>query len=188
MISIVTKLFEKFAVNSDFAYKVCKLYYKNIVNEEIDLASISPGDRVLLIGGGSIPCTAIEFAKRTQADIEVIDIDFKAVENAKNLVDKKGFNSRINIRLADGKKIDPKNYDVIHIAMQVKPKESVLRHILDKSDSGLKVIVREPRSYLKSFYSNISKSFLKNYSLELREHAFRSLTSMDRVKLLIKRG
>ena len=55
MISIYTKWIERRFCKYEPLIKLCRLYYRDIVKEEIEAANIRSWDKILCIGGGSIP-------------------------------------------------------------------------------------------------------------------------------------
>lgn len=187
MIKRFTKSFEKILFSSDRLVCIYDLYYKNIVKREIDIARIKNSDRVLIIGGGAIPSTAINIARNTKAMVDVIDIDMEAVEKSRKLIKRLNLEDKINIDLKDALKVDSKNYDVIHVALQVTPKEEVINNVWDKSKKGSRMLIRQPKKLLKRFYSNISEEFLNreriNYEISLEN---KGLNTMDNLLLIIK--
>ncbi|MBU5438981.1 hypothetical protein KQI42_13215 [Tissierella sp. MSJ-40] len=160
MITSWTKWMEKKISNSNFLIGLYENYYRKIVKDEVKLAEMTNKDKVLCIGGGSIPCTALQIANLTGAEVHVIDIDRKAVNNAKNIIRKMGLGNKIYVTEAKGEDIDVGSYNVIHIALQVTPKERVVEHIWSKSTEGTRIVVRLPKKSLKCFYSNLSDEFL----------------------------
>lgn len=187
MIKTWTKWMEKRIVASDFLIEFYEKYYDQIVKDELELAEVKDGDKILVIGGGSIPCTALKIAKNTRASVHVIDIDEVAVSSAREIVNRMGLEDQILVTRANGQDVDVTKYDLIHVALQVSPKEEVVENIWNQSLKGTKILVRLPKKALKVFYSNISDGFLerkkdciKNCSLNNK------LNTMDDVLLLVK--
>lgn len=160
MIMTWTKWMEKRISSSNFLIRLYEKYYKKIVRNEIKLAEVKSSDKILCIGGGSIPCTALQMVNLTGAKVDVIDVDNRAVYNARNVVDKMGLNNKIYIINARGEETDISSYDVIHVALQVTPKEEVVEHIWSKARKGTRILVRMPKKNLRCFYSNISDKYL----------------------------
>lgn len=187
MIKKCTEYMEKKFINSPIFFKICKRYYKSQVDKEIESANIKSTDRVLIIGGGAIPCTAINIAVKLGAKVDVIDIDIEAVRKSRELVKKLKLSEYINIYLDTGQNVDSSKYDVVHIALQVSPKEDVIDNIYKKSNNGTRIIVRQPKAYLKGFYSNISKKYYKDIKKDIK-YIGRSniLNTMDNLLVLRK--
>lgn len=68
-------------------------------------------------------CTAILFHKITGATVTVIDNDKEAIHVSRNVIEKMGLSDNVKVEHTDGVDISSKNYDLVHIAMQISPKE-----------------------------------------------------------------
>lgn len=170
-----------------FLIKIYEIYYRNIVRDEIELAEIKSNDKILCIGGGSIPCTAMEIANHTKAKVDVIDIDSKAVYISKAVVKRMGFGNQIQIKKAKGEDIDVEDYNVIHIALQVTPKEEVVKNIWDRSKLGTKIVVRMPKPGLRVFYSNLSEKLSNRSNIKSDKVYLRNrLNTMEEILLMVK--
>lgn len=187
MVATCTKWVENKFSTFKFLTKLYGRYYKNIVGKEVELANIRENDRVLCIGGGSIPSTAIEIVSQTNALVDVIDTDDRAVEKAQKLIHNLGLNDKIRVYLKDGEKMDVRDYDVIHIALQVTPKEKVAQHIWDNLGDGGRMIIRTPKKFLKFLYSNISNKFISRKSQYVKDYSLKSkANTMDRLLVISK--
>ena len=187
MIATYTKWIESKFSHFNIFISLYEVYYKRIVVKELKLADIKNSDRILCIGGGSIPCTALALASQTNAKIHVIDMDNDAVKSARHLVKKLGLSNQISITKDKGEEIDISSYNVIHIALQVTPKEEVLKHIWNQSKKGNKILVRLPKKILKPFYSNISKDFTNRYASYIKSCSLRyRINTIDKILLMVK--
>jgi len=122
-----------------------KLYPSNFeksVEEEIDMASISKNDRVLHIGCGSYPITAIVIEKITGAFVVALDRKYAAVELAEKYRKDKNIKN-IKIEYGDGIKYSAKDFDVIIITSIVMPRKEVLDNIFKTSNRNCRIICRE---------------------------------------------
>ncbi|NLN40607.1 MAG: class I SAM-dependent methyltransferase [Clostridiales bacterium] len=177
------RIFSKY----DLFVELCNLYYRNIVKNEIRLANIRSYDKVLCIGGGFIPSTAIEIVRQTHAHVHVLDIDKKAIGCARNVIARLGLQDKITVINGKGQDIDIEPYDVVHIAQQVSPKDEVLNSIWEKAKEGHRIIVRMPRKILKPFYSNIADDFIKNNSKDISTYSIGCRAkSMEEILLMVK--
>lgn len=186
-IATYTKSLEKNFSKSDLLIKLYRLYYKNIVKKEVKLAEIKACDKILCIGGGPIPCTAIEMANQTQAQVHVIDVDCNAVECARKLVQRLGLEDKIVVNLGKGEEVDLEPYNVFHVALQVFPKDKVLKHLWNNSKAGDRILVRMPKKELGSFYSHVSEGFLKRKTDYIKSYSMRfRANTLDKILLLVK--
>jgi len=154
-ITRLTQLIEHFAIKSRLAYYCISAYYRMLVKREVCLAGINERDRVLCIGGGICPYTAILLNKYTKAHITVIDNNIECVEKARKFINRLGLN-RINIIYGDGEDICCHGYTVIHLAMQISPKELVLNKIMQKAQPGTRVLIRKPKKGVDKLYCKMA--------------------------------
>ncbi|NMA84810.1 MAG: hypothetical protein GX962_13220 [Epulopiscium sp.] len=183
-----TKWFEKKISNSRVLIYIYEKYYKNIVKREIELAAVTNQDRILCIGGGSIPCTALQMASQTGAKVHVIDVDHKAVDNAIKVIRKRGCHDNIYVTKANGEEVNVDFYDVVHVALQVTPKEDVIEHLIQGCKQGTRILIRLPKNHMKYFYSNISQKFLYRKNVYVQNcYVEKGFHTMKEVLLMTKR-
>lgn len=142
---------------SPFPYMVAwqQRYYRNCVAEEIHLGHINATDRVLCIGAGPLPCTAIEIANRCGARIVAIDCDAAAVECAQHTIAQLGLQAIIEMEQADGRDYDAGGFDVVHIARQAVPQADILARVWATARLGARIILRRPHLWLRPLYEGL---------------------------------
>lgn len=133
------------------------LYYKGLVEKEVHMGHISPGDKVLCIGGGPLPCTAMEIARTTGAKVDVVDTCSIAVGISRNIIKHRGLDEQITIRLARGEELNCSDYTVIHVARQVQPRHEVLANIRKNARRGARIILRLPHQSLQLLYQTLDR-------------------------------
>lgn len=126
-------------------------YYERLVDKEIKLAGITEKDKILCIGGGPFPITAINLAEKTGASITVVDKDERALKKAKRLIKGSSIENKIHFKLQNGQDIDPNEYTVIHVARQVEPQVHVVRELVSKAKRPIRLIVRCYKDYMKDY-------------------------------------
>lgn len=136
LISVKSRFFDKLLIN------IREPYFKN----EIEIAKITSKDRVLHIGCGINPTHCILIARHTQAKVVGIDNSSKAVSLARKYIKKNGFHESIKIELADGKQYNVKNFDVIFVAINVFPIDSVLKNLSRQLKKGTRVLCKSIKS------------------------------------------
>jgi protein-L-isoaspartate O-methyltransferase len=139
----ITQKIETAARRSRGIFGVCRRYYEGVVEKEAMLADITEHDRVLCIGGGPCPLTAIMLHQHTGAAVTVVDNCPHCVAKAKSMVRRMGVD--LQVKQVDGRMISPADYTVIHIAKQVSPLRQVLSHILSNITDGTRILVRRPK-------------------------------------------
>lgn len=149
----ITKMIEQQASNLYFTRNFMFAYYKPIIKREVALSHADPRDKILCIGGGYMPCSAILFQQLTGAHITIIDNDKHTISYAQKIVDKLGLTDKITIRYQDGKDMLISEYDIIHMAMQVSPKTKVFNHVYSDMKTGARFIIRQPKKHLSGGYN-----------------------------------
>ncbi|MCD8511565.1 MAG: hypothetical protein LRY73_18015 [Bacillus sp. (in: Bacteria)] len=152
MIPLVTGCLEKLLSSSLPLGKLLKRYYHPIVKKEVALGKITSTDRVLCIGGGAIPWTAIEIASQSGASVHVIDCDPKAVQLANRFLKLVNLEHKVHCRFGDGQRENVRNYSVIHVALQAFPQEKIISHLLTNGTDNLRILVRCPKKGISCLY------------------------------------
>ena len=180
IIKRVTAFLEKRIVKYPLLFKLYSYPYQNILKKEIALADISEKDRVLNIGCGSVPFSAIYTARLTGASVVGIDIDEKACNKAVDLVGRMNLSDRLKILVDDGVTVDPSGYTVILVALQAAPKKEILDNLLQNADKGTRLIFRLPRNCFENQYGNLPEEcIIQNSTKQL-------MITFDKSVLLVK--
>ena len=138
MIKPLTAVFEKQATRWPLLTWLSERYYRSICQKEANVARIVAGTRVLFIGAGAYPFSALYFAKVCQAEVTAVDIDGDKVKKAA-----KTFGKHLKCLCADGACVNVSSYDVIIVAKQVEPKDMVLNHVFRQAQSHARILVRD---------------------------------------------
>lgn len=129
-----------------------------IIEKNIFLKNINK--KILHIGCGAYPVTAISLAKNSNAQITAIDNNPIIANIAKDVIRKKNnpYNSSINIERGDGATFPVQDFDVIIVSSCSIPKEKILRHVFEQASSNTIIIVRELDEEIP-----LSNKFVQNY-------------------------
>jgi len=138
----ITSFFEKLALSLPLFLGILSIYYKKRVSKEIAAAYIRCDDRVLCIGGGPCPLTAIYIHKFTGAHITVIDNNLDAVEIGKRFIKMMNLNSAITFVQSDGENFDLHGFSMVHVALQVTPREKVISHLQNCAAPNVQILIR----------------------------------------------
>ena len=133
--------------------------YKTVVQKEIKLAGLRPGERVLQIGAGSIPFRAIYLMKLADVSVCAIDIDRGAVRRAREWIRRLQLADRIQIEAGDGRSFPVHGFTAAFVALQAEPKREILAHLLRAGPDGFRIIARQPRKKFSSQYSMVPKNW-----------------------------
>lgn len=157
----ITQKIEYIVRTIPWAYGFFESYYDKVVENEIKLANIKPTDKILCIGGGPCPCTAIQLHRRTGANVCVIDNDEEVIDSAIKNIERLKLSEFVTVKYQDGSKIDIDDFSVVHIALQVNPKNVVFQRIVDNSPPGTKVLVRISTKRFSKLYSLMKTKYIK---------------------------
>lgn len=152
MIKALTRRLESSRVLSTLFRRVYVAYYTPIINRERHLANITSVDRVLFIGAGACPVSAMLIAKKTCASVTAIDIDSAAINKARSAAETHGLTA-IQFALGAGEACDASDYDVVVLANQLLHKQAVIDRVRKTARPGTRIIVRMGRrqhAYLPS--------------------------------------
>ncbi|KYK33146.1 MAG: hypothetical protein AYK22_01160 [Thermoplasmatales archaeon SG8-52-3] len=123
------------------------LLYENTLSKEYEkegnLFNISDSKKILHIGCGSYPVTAISLAKYNGGKVVAIDIDPRAIKRAVKVIERKNLQNKISVDLGDGRNYPLKEFDTIIISSCSIPKIDILHHIFKTAKTNSKIIVRE---------------------------------------------
>lgn len=173
------KLYEKFETNLEIEYakqiinnskNLLKNYllYKRfvrLIKNEIKSASISQNDKVLFIGSGPFPISAMLFNQFVGCKIDCYEKEQDRVQLSRNVLSYLGFGKKIQVFTKKGEKLDTKKYTVIIIALLAKPKNKILNRIFKIARSGTKIISRTADGKRKGFYEETDKKLYKCYKV-----------------------
>ncbi len=124
--------------------KIYSAPYRWVVQREARMAEINREDRVLSLGCGAIPFSAIFLKEYSGAPVWALDIDAQALEKAGQLLRKNGIRG-ITLLQGNGAEIDLSQFTVILVALQVEPKKGVLKNFFAGAPEGARLIMRSPR-------------------------------------------
>ncbi len=134
--------------------RVATLYvgaYRDVIRREAALAGIEADDRVLNIGCGAAPFTALLLARETGALITALDHDHRAVKSARRMVRRCGLGRQVKVRLGEASDGVPP-FDVAVLALQVTPKRPVLAALASRAAPHARLIVRHPADWCEGMY------------------------------------
>ena len=137
------KCFDYFACNID---KFARIYEKDISEEykkETSLFKTLKSKKIIHIGCGAYPATAITLAKMNCKNIVAIDKNKRAVKLANKIIERRNLYDNITVKVGDGRSYPVENFDTIIISASSTPKIDVLEHIFKTAKPNSKIIIRE---------------------------------------------
>jgi len=129
-------------------------FYDEMVENEIKLANISKNDKILHIGGGSIPATSILLTNKIGAQVTIIDKNSQSVKQATSCISEYGVTDRVQIKHAEAKQFPADKFDVIIISQGIIPSKDLLKHVSQSMKVDARVIFRTSSSPSGEIASN----------------------------------
>lgn len=173
-------LYEQFETNLEISFandvlrnnaqlEEYKLYerFQRLIDAEVRLANIQTSDRVLFVGSGPLPISAILIANKTGAQVDCFDRSVEACETSRMIISKFGYSDQIRIihQSAENIEISPDIsagtygvYDVIVVALLAQPKEQILQQIWKSIDAETRVVIRYSEGNRHLIYEGIDLS------------------------------
>ncbi len=140
MVKKLTQIYETYASKNKLFKVFATLYYTPMIKKEIRLAKVDHMSKVLFIGGGPLPMSALLLKRFTDAQITIVDCNSAVIKKAENVIKKSGV--IIQVIHAYGQEVEIKDYDTIIVAKQVVSQDCVLRHLINKANPKTKIILR----------------------------------------------
>jgi precorrin-6B methylase 2 len=161
-------IFEKVATKFNIISSNYSNMYQEVVDKEIKMAGISAKDKVIVIGCGSLPITAILVAMKTKAHVVAIDKDTKAVKEAAKFIRNHQLDELVVIEHADGKSHPLNNFDVIYLSYGLN-KDEIFGILNKNSKKDARIIFRTvigSEKDKKKSIAELSKLFIVKDSIK----------------------
>ncbi len=152
LIPAIVSSMEKKGAASSLLVALYSRIYNEVIRNEIALAGISSADRVLNVGCGGIPFTAIQVARLTGAKVCAIDCDGDAVHAAERCIASMKLDGQVSIVESDGTGSLPSDFDVALVALQAEPKKELLENLFYYGGTSARLVFRSPRQEMSHQY------------------------------------
>ncbi len=130
------------------------LFYKKMLQKEIEQADLKSSINVLHIGCGPLPLTAYELAKRGFS-VEAVDNDPHVIEKARKFISSHACKELVKVKEADGMNVDLNSAEAVWISLHVSPRDKVIARTLSALKKGGKLVYRNPRGWLSILYPRV---------------------------------
>lgn len=144
------------------------IYYKNYLDlsHEEYFQFQKNSKKILFVGSGPLPMTAVVLVKQYGLSVDCIDIDFESIEISKKLIDKIGFTDKIKFIHTDI--LDFYNFDdygnIILAALVGEDsigKNEIINHIINNTQDSQRLIIRSSENLKTLLYPSVDVSKIK---------------------------
>lgn len=152
--TIIDLLSNKFSILSKYLYQNT---IKDEYSKEHAILHLKQSDKILHIGCGVFPYSAIILSKKKNNNIIAIDNNKKAIHYAKQMIQKRKLEKSIQVKRGEGSTFDLSPYSIIISSSCVDSSIGILQNIINTAKPGTQIIIRELRPmslYLKKFIEN----------------------------------
>jgi 16S rRNA A1518/A1519 N6-dimethyltransferase RsmA/KsgA/DIM1 with predicted DNA glycosylase/AP lyase activity len=128
--------------------RIARHYNDAIADEykaEYKSFGIPENSTILHIGCGPYPLTVVELALLGNVMIVGIDKNPLAVQQAREVIERKGLTNKVTIDQGDGSTYPVESFDVIIVSSCSYPKSHILEHLFTTAKPNAIIIVRELR-------------------------------------------
>jgi hypothetical protein len=126
--------------------------FNGLIKNEIKLARIDKKEKVLFIGSGPFPISAILLNKLTSCAVDCYETKKKHADIARKVISCLRLEDRIRIIRRKGEYLSNDKYSVIIIALLAKPKKEIIERISRKLPGNIRVICRTSHGIRRAFY------------------------------------
>lgn len=141
-----------------------RLFYSQMLQEEISNAGIQPGMHVVHIGCGPLPMTAAALA-RAGAQVSAVDNDPQTLHRAHQYLLHNGLGKQIQLLSACGTDLDYAPFDAVWLSLHVSPLAGIINKAMDTLPQGGRIVYRAPGNTLNHLYpeaQKLQKRFTEN--------------------------
>ncbi|HEX8089861.1 MAG TPA: nicotianamine synthase family protein, partial [Blastocatellia bacterium] len=151
-------------------YLLCDRF-GGLIRRELALVAAPAPRRVLFIGSGPLPISAIYLALFTGGLIDCLDRDMEAVEVSRQVIKKLGFGETIRVFNGTGESFDVKDYDLIVIALLAKPKRRILRNLRKRAGADCRLLCRTSFGLRTLIYDPTPDDALQGFRIAAKQIA-----------------
>jgi len=126
--------------------------FERLIDREVRLLKGGIPKKMLFIGSGPMPITALCLQHRLGIQIDCLERFEDAVEESQKVMKKLRVEGRVHVMQGYGESVNVAEYDVVLIALLAKPKRAILENILRTSQQDVKVIFRTSENSRCVFY------------------------------------
>ena len=155
--------------------KIAKAYENTVGKEykkEIEKFNLKKDKKILHIGCGAYPISALMLASLDNTKIVTIDSSRRSIKIANKIIQKKNLNNKIKAEYGDATKYPLDGFDTIIVSGCSVPKIQVFNHIIKDAKSNSKIIIRDAFLDIESIINNIAPNQEVKIAKKIKNRAF----------------
>ncbi len=155
--------------------KIAKTYENTVGREykkEIEDFDLKNDKKILHIGCGAYPITAMILAGLENVKIVTIDNSRRSIKCANKVIKKNNLDKKIKVEYGNAIKYPLNGFDTIIISGCSVPKIQVFSHIIKNAKPNSKIIIRDTFLDIESILSKIAPDQEVTIAKKIKNHAF----------------
>jgi hypothetical protein len=145
--------------------------FLGLIRTEIQLAQIEKQDKVLFIGSGPFPISAILLNELTGCHVDCYEKNKDYARLSSEVISHLGLADRIRIENRKGEYLINTNYSIVVIALLAKPKNEILKRLTERISSHARLICRTADPLRQAFYEAAEPECFKLFKTVSVHHA-----------------
>lgn len=145
--------------------------FSALVKRELTLISRPAVQRILFLGSGSLPISAIRLHSETGLPVDCVARDSSAVEISRKVIQTYGIGGAVTVLGDTCSAYDTRDYDLIVIGLLFSPKKSVLKTIRKRCQPGCQVLCQTSYGAWQLIYESTSDRERRGFYLKAQQLA-----------------
>jgi hypothetical protein len=139
--------------------------FSHLITKELNLVNYD-FNRLLFIGSGPFPITAILLHHFTGKRIDCLEKFSQSAEISRAVLKKLGLEEKVIVHEGDGGSFDTKEYDVVLNALLAKPKWQIMKNIRRNGNPNCKVLCRTSYGLRQLLYEATASNAIHGFKVE----------------------
>jgi GNAT superfamily N-acetyltransferase len=137
-----------------------------LVRRELSLVSDSWPDRILFLGSGPLPISAIHIHRQTGLPVDCVGQHRESVATAQLVLQKCKLDNSVRAFCEEDGGYDVSAYGLIFLAASVRPKNSILRHLRKKCRLGCQILCRTTHGLRQLLYEAATDRDVRGFHMK----------------------
>jgi predicted GNAT family N-acyltransferase/precorrin-6B methylase 2 len=142
-----------------------------LVRREIALLADTRPQRVLFIGSGSLPISAILMHLRTGLPVDCVVQDADAVPVSRQVVEKCGLSKLVRIQGSADAGCDVSDYDLVVVGILAQPKRAILKKLRKRCRPGCEILCRTSHGLRRLIYEATLDRDMRGFHIKTQQIA-----------------
>jgi predicted GNAT family N-acyltransferase len=137
-----------------------------LVQREIALLGEARPQRVLFIGTGPLPLSALLVHVQTGASVDCVARDEDSARVARQVVDKCGFGQRVGIEGTTEADYDVSGYDLVVVELLAQPRKSILTKLRKRCSPGCSILCRTSHGHRQILHKAVPERDMRGFHIK----------------------